>query len=98
MQSTHEADGNIISFKALDKLKFRPNDGAAGKGLLHPEGNMNVCTRYCCKQSNIFVFLLFLFLQIHRIMSECWSSDPKLRPTFKTLIHSVEAVRDSKDG
>ncbi|XP_029024743.1 tyrosine-protein kinase JAK2a [Betta splendens] len=36
--------------------------------------------------------------KIHTIMTECWSSDPRLRPTFKTLIHSVEAVRDSKDG
>lgn len=35
--------------------------------------------------------------QIHKIMMECWSNDPKLRPTFKTLIHSVETVRDSKD-
>uniref|UniRef100_A0A672ZGE6 Tyrosine-protein kinase n=1 Tax=Sphaeramia orbicularis TaxID=375764 RepID=A0A672ZGE6_9TELE len=36
--------------------------------------------------------------EIHKIMTECWSSDPKLRPTFKTLIHSVETVRGSKDG
>uniref|UniRef100_A0A3Q2UXG2 Tyrosine-protein kinase n=1 Tax=Haplochromis burtoni TaxID=8153 RepID=A0A3Q2UXG2_HAPBU len=35
--------------------------------------------------------------QIHKIMMECWSNDPKLRPTFKTLIHSVETVRDSED-
>uniref|UniRef100_A0A672ZIB2 Tyrosine-protein kinase n=1 Tax=Sphaeramia orbicularis TaxID=375764 RepID=A0A672ZIB2_9TELE len=27
--------------------------------------------------------------EIHKIMTECWSSDPKLRPTFKTLIHMV---------
>lgn len=36
--------------------------------------------------------------EIHKIMTECWSSDPKLRPTFKTLIHSVETVRDSMDS
>lgn len=36
--------------------------------------------------------------EIHKIMTECWSSDPGLRPTFKTLIHSVEIARDSKDG
>lgn len=35
--------------------------------------------------------------QIHKIMMECWSNDPKLRPTFKTLIHSVESVRDSEE-
>uniref|UniRef100_A0A3Q3K8Q4 Tyrosine-protein kinase n=1 Tax=Monopterus albus TaxID=43700 RepID=A0A3Q3K8Q4_MONAL len=31
------------------------------------------------------------------IMTECWNSDPNQRPTFKTLIHSVEAVRHSDD-
>ncbi|XP_028272989.1 tyrosine-protein kinase JAK2a [Parambassis ranga] len=36
--------------------------------------------------------------EIHKIMMECWSSDPKLRPTFKTLIQSVDIVRDSKGG
>uniref|UniRef100_A0A7N6BA69 Tyrosine-protein kinase JAK2 n=1 Tax=Anabas testudineus TaxID=64144 RepID=A0A7N6BA69_ANATE len=36
--------------------------------------------------------------EIHKIMTECWSGDPSMRPTFKTLIHSVEAVRDIKDG
>ncbi|XP_062290858.1 tyrosine-protein kinase JAK2a isoform X2 [Scomber scombrus] len=35
--------------------------------------------------------------EIHNIMTECWSSDPGLRPTFKTLIQSVDTVRDSKD-
>ncbi|KAM8743660.1 tyrosine-protein kinase JAK2a isoform 1-T1 [Acanthopagrus schlegelii] len=35
--------------------------------------------------------------EIHRIMTECWSSEPRLRPTFKTLIHSVDTVRDSMD-
>ncbi|XP_068429971.1 tyrosine-protein kinase JAK2a [Clinocottus analis] len=35
--------------------------------------------------------------EIHRIMTQCWNSEPRLRPTFKTLIHSVESVRDSKD-
>ncbi|TKS84558.1 Tyrosine-protein kinase JAK2 [Collichthys lucidus] len=35
--------------------------------------------------------------EIHKIMTECWSSEPKLRPTFKTLIHSVETVRDIMD-
>uniref|UniRef100_A0A672ZJM9 Tyrosine-protein kinase n=1 Tax=Sphaeramia orbicularis TaxID=375764 RepID=A0A672ZJM9_9TELE len=46
---------------------------------------------------NLFFLSCFLF-NIHKIMTECWSSDPKLRPTFKTLIHSVETVRGSKDG
>ncbi|XP_040915271.1 tyrosine-protein kinase JAK2a [Toxotes jaculatrix] len=36
--------------------------------------------------------------EIHKIMTECWNSDPRLRPTFKTLTHSVETVRDSKNG
>uniref|UniRef100_A0A8D3CVJ0 Tyrosine-protein kinase n=1 Tax=Scophthalmus maximus TaxID=52904 RepID=A0A8D3CVJ0_SCOMX len=36
--------------------------------------------------------------EFHKIMAECWSSDPGLRPTFKTLIHSVEIVRDSKEA
>ncbi|XP_068561915.1 tyrosine-protein kinase JAK2a [Cebidichthys violaceus] len=31
--------------------------------------------------------------EILKIMSDCWSSEPRLRPTFKKLIHSVEAVR-----
>ncbi|KAM9337997.1 tyrosine-protein kinase JAK2-like [Symphorus nematophorus] len=35
--------------------------------------------------------------EIHKIMTECWSSEPRLRPTFKTLIHRVETVRDSID-
>ncbi|KAM7369104.1 hypothetical protein PAMP_013401 [Pampus punctatissimus] len=35
--------------------------------------------------------------EIHKIMTECWSSDPGQRPTFKTLNHSVETVRDSLD-
>lgn len=30
-------------------------------------------------------------------MTKCWSSDPQLRPTFKALFQSVEAVRDSMD-
>ncbi|KAM4532916.1 tyrosine-protein kinase JAK2a [Fundulus diaphanus] len=36
--------------------------------------------------------------EIHRIMMECWGSDPKLRPTFKALTQRVETVRDGKDG
>uniref|UniRef100_A0A8D0AQ50 Tyrosine-protein kinase n=1 Tax=Sander lucioperca TaxID=283035 RepID=A0A8D0AQ50_SANLU len=36
--------------------------------------------------------------EIEKIMTECWSNDPRLRPTFKSLIHSVETVRDSNDG
>uniref|UniRef100_A0A665VND6 Tyrosine-protein kinase n=1 Tax=Echeneis naucrates TaxID=173247 RepID=A0A665VND6_ECHNA len=36
--------------------------------------------------------------EIRQIMTECWSSDLKLRPTFSTLIHSVETVRDRMDG
>ncbi|XP_054467869.1 tyrosine-protein kinase JAK2a [Anoplopoma fimbria] len=35
--------------------------------------------------------------EIHKIMTECWSSEPTLRPTFKTLNHSVESIRDSKE-
>ncbi|XP_075901103.1 tyrosine-protein kinase JAK2a isoform X2 [Nelusetta ayraudi] len=35
--------------------------------------------------------------EIERMMAECWSSDPRLRPTFSLLIHSVEAVRSSMD-
>ncbi|XP_070707260.1 tyrosine-protein kinase JAK2a [Pempheris klunzingeri] len=36
--------------------------------------------------------------EIHNMMAECWSSEPGLRPTFRTLIHSVEAVRDGEGG
>ncbi|XP_034565483.1 tyrosine-protein kinase JAK2-like [Notolabrus celidotus] len=36
--------------------------------------------------------------EIHKIMTECWNSEPRLRPTFKKLIISVETVRESKDG
>uniref|UniRef100_A0AAQ4PYC5 Tyrosine-protein kinase n=1 Tax=Gasterosteus aculeatus aculeatus TaxID=481459 RepID=A0AAQ4PYC5_GASAC len=35
--------------------------------------------------------------EVLRIMAECWSSEPGLRPSFKTLFHSVDTVRDSKD-
>ncbi|XP_076614474.1 tyrosine-protein kinase JAK2-like isoform X2 [Chaetodon auriga] len=35
--------------------------------------------------------------EIHKIMRECWSSDPRLRPSFKTLMHSVETARDGVD-
>ncbi|XP_062414752.1 tyrosine-protein kinase JAK2a [Pungitius pungitius] len=35
--------------------------------------------------------------EILRIMTECWSGEPGLRPSFKTLFHSVDSVRDSKD-
>ncbi|KAL6097012.1 jak2 [Pungitius sinensis] len=35
--------------------------------------------------------------EILRIMTECWSSEPGLRPSFKTLFHSVDSVRESKD-
>ncbi|KAM6901168.1 tyrosine-protein kinase JAK2a [Lycodopsis pacificus] len=31
--------------------------------------------------------------EILKIMSDCWSSEPRLRPTFKKLIHSVETIR-----
>ncbi|XP_074546358.1 tyrosine-protein kinase JAK2-like [Halichoeres trimaculatus] len=33
--------------------------------------------------------------EIHKIMTECWNTDPRLRPSFKKLIVSVETVRDS---
>ncbi|KAM3599821.1 uncharacterized protein V6R79_012070 [Siganus canaliculatus] len=35
--------------------------------------------------------------EIYKIMTDCWSSEPNFRPTFKTLTHSVETVRDSMD-
>ncbi|XP_072311438.1 tyrosine-protein kinase JAK2-like [Eucyclogobius newberryi] len=35
--------------------------------------------------------------EIHKMMVECWSSDPTKRPAFKTLMHSVESVRDSNN-
>uniref|UniRef100_UPI0037E7AD42 tyrosine-protein kinase JAK2a isoform X2 n=1 Tax=Semicossyphus pulcher TaxID=241346 RepID=UPI0037E7AD42 len=35
--------------------------------------------------------------EIHKIMTECWNSEPRLRPTFKTLLQSVDTVRDSMD-
>ncbi|CAJ1070903.1 tyrosine-protein kinase JAK2-like [Xyrichtys novacula] len=34
--------------------------------------------------------------EIHKIMTECWNSEPRLRPTFKKLILSVETVREGK--
>ncbi|KAI4817145.1 hypothetical protein KUCAC02_009424 [Chaenocephalus aceratus] len=36
--------------------------------------------------------------EMYKMMTECWSSEPGLRPSFKTLIHSVETVRENKDG
>ncbi|KAM6975274.1 LOW QUALITY PROTEIN: tyrosine-protein kinase JAK2a [Tautogolabrus adspersus] len=33
--------------------------------------------------------------EIIKIMTECWNSDPRLRPTFKSLTVSVETVRES---
>uniref|UniRef100_A0A672ZIP5 non-specific protein-tyrosine kinase n=1 Tax=Sphaeramia orbicularis TaxID=375764 RepID=A0A672ZIP5_9TELE len=48
---------------------------------------------------NLFYNLFFLSCFLFNVLYiSCWSSDPKLRPTFKTLIHSVETVRGSKDG
>ncbi|KAJ0015407.1 hypothetical protein NQD34_009027 [Periophthalmus magnuspinnatus] len=35
--------------------------------------------------------------EIHKMMIECWSSDPTKRPTFKTLMHNVESIRDSNN-
>ncbi|XP_068190086.1 tyrosine-protein kinase JAK2-like [Antennarius striatus] len=35
--------------------------------------------------------------EIHKMMMDCWNGEPRLRPTFKTLTHSVETVRDSMD-
>uniref|UniRef100_A0A3Q3XGW4 Tyrosine-protein kinase n=1 Tax=Mola mola TaxID=94237 RepID=A0A3Q3XGW4_MOLML len=35
--------------------------------------------------------------EIHKSMTECWSSDPQLRPSFRALSHSVESVWDSVD-
>ncbi|RVE65685.1 hypothetical protein OJAV_G00119030 [Oryzias javanicus] len=35
--------------------------------------------------------------KIHRIMMECWSGDPCVRPSFTTLIQRVETVRDAND-
>ncbi|XP_008322623.1 tyrosine-protein kinase JAK2a [Cynoglossus semilaevis] len=36
--------------------------------------------------------------EICNIMSECWSGDPKLRPTFKALLLRVESIREIKQG
>ncbi|XP_062268891.1 tyrosine-protein kinase JAK2a [Platichthys flesus] len=36
--------------------------------------------------------------EIHKMMADCWNKDPGLRPTFKTLINSVESVREAKEG
>ncbi|XP_076019663.1 tyrosine-protein kinase JAK2a isoform X2 [Genypterus blacodes] len=36
--------------------------------------------------------------EICKMMAECWSSDPSLRPTFASLVLSVDALRDGKDG
>ncbi|KAK5900765.1 hypothetical protein CgunFtcFv8_025697 [Champsocephalus gunnari] len=36
--------------------------------------------------------------EMYKMMTECWSSEPGRRPSFKTLIHSVETVRENKDG
>ncbi|KAG7498689.1 tyrosine-protein kinase JAK2-like [Solea senegalensis] len=36
--------------------------------------------------------------EIHKMMAECWGSDPGLRPTFMTLIQKVEKVRESNEG
>ncbi|XP_024155352.1 tyrosine-protein kinase JAK2a [Oryzias melastigma] len=35
--------------------------------------------------------------KIHRIMMECWNSDPSVRPSFTTLNQRVETVRDAND-
>lgn len=40
---------------------------------------------------------MWRLLQIDKMMTECWCSDPRLRPSFNVLIHSVEEVRDSMD-
>ncbi|XP_067105792.1 tyrosine-protein kinase JAK2a [Osmerus mordax] len=34
--------------------------------------------------------------EIHNVMSECWNSDPSLRPSFKKLAQTVDSIRDSK--
>lgn len=51
-------------------------------------------------QFNFFLWFLFVFYfpQICNIMSECWSGDPKLRPTFKALLLRVESIREIKQG
>uniref|UniRef100_A0A8C5ESZ5 Tyrosine-protein kinase n=1 Tax=Gouania willdenowi TaxID=441366 RepID=A0A8C5ESZ5_GOUWI len=36
--------------------------------------------------------------EIHNIMTECWNSNPRLRPDFKTLMLKVESVRDNQNG
>ncbi|XP_068608992.1 tyrosine-protein kinase JAK2-like [Brachionichthys hirsutus] len=35
--------------------------------------------------------------EIHKMMTDCWNAEPRLRPTFKTLTHSVETIRDGLD-
>uniref|UniRef100_A0A8C9SM39 Tyrosine-protein kinase n=1 Tax=Scleropages formosus TaxID=113540 RepID=A0A8C9SM39_SCLFO len=37
-------------------------------------------------------------VEIYRIMTECWNSDPCLRPSFKKLANSVDTFRDSKES
>ena len=50
-------------------------------------------------RSGFFTFsLCFCLPQIHKMMADCWNKDPGLRPTFKTLINSVESVREAKEG
>lgn len=46
----------------------------------------------------VFMFVHTRSFQIHKMMTECWSSDPKMRPTFKTLMHNVDTVRDKQGG
>lgn len=37
-------------------------------------------------------------VQIQQLMSECWSSDVTLRPSFKDLSQSVDTIWDGKEG
>uniref|UniRef100_A0AAV2IXI7 Tyrosine-protein kinase n=1 Tax=Knipowitschia caucasica TaxID=637954 RepID=A0AAV2IXI7_KNICA len=36
--------------------------------------------------------------EIHKMMATCWSSDPAMRPSFKTLMNNVGSVRESHNA
>lgn len=95
----NEKQGQMIVYHLIDLLK-------QGYRLPAPENCLKeVCNtvtaasrKFLFSRSRGFLYLLHLLLQIHNIMTECWGSDPKPRPTFKALIQRVETVRESKDG
>lgn len=86
-----EKQGQMIVYHLIDLLK-------QGYRLPAPENCPAEVSRLkrvragFCPSSD-----LFFSFQIHAIMLECWSSNPELRPSFKALIHSVEAARGGLD-